>query len=53
MKINQIIIIEGEYDKIKLSSFIDATIIAIDGFKICRDKEKINLLKRLAKQQEL
>lgn len=50
LKINQVIIVEGKYDKIKLSSFINATIIATDGFKIYKDKEKIKLLQTLAKK---
>lgn len=48
IKINQVIIVEGKYDKIKLSSFIDATIITTDGFNIFKNKNKINIIKKLA-----
>ena len=45
------IIVEGKYDKIKLSSFIDATIITTDGFQIFKSKEKAQLIKRLAEKK--
>lgn len=48
LTINQIIVVEGKYDKIKLSSFINATIITTDGFKIYNDRGKINMIKALA-----
>lgn len=53
IKINQAIIVEGKYDKIKLSRFIDAPIIATDGFAIFKDKERQELLRRLAKTNGL
>ena len=48
IKINKPIIVEGRYDKSKLSSFLDATIITTDGFRIFSDKSKINLIKKLS-----
>ena len=39
IKLKQAIIVEGKYDKIKLSSIIDAPIIQTDGFGIFKDKE--------------
>ena len=51
IKINEVVIVEGKYDKIKLSSIIDATIITTDGFGIFRDKEKQKLIKRLADER--
>ena len=48
IKINEAIIVEGKYDKIKLSSFIDGLIITTDGFSIFKDKEKRDLIKSLA-----
>jgi len=47
-KINAVIICEGKYDKIKLSSIFDATIITTDGFSIFTDKDKLNMIKSLA-----
>lgn len=48
LKINEAVIVEGKYDKIRLTSVIDATIIETDGFSIFGDKEKLALIKRLA-----
>ncbi len=49
IKIKQAVIVEGKYDKIKLSRFIDAPIIQTDGFGIFKDKELQVLIRRLAK----
>lgn len=48
IKINQAVIVEGKYDKIKLSSIIDAVIIETEGFGIFKDKEKQKLIRKLA-----
>ncbi len=41
------IIVEGKYDKIALSSLVDATIITTEGFSIFNNKEKQKLLRKL------
>lgn len=51
IKINEAIIVEGKYDKIKLSSFIDGLIITTDGFSIFKDKEKRELIRTLAQKR--
>jgi len=43
IKIKEAIIVEGKYDKIKLSSIVDAVIIVTNGFGIFKDKEKLEL----------
>lgn len=48
--IEQAVIVEGKYDKIKLSSVINAVIITTDGFGIFRDKEKTALIRYYAKK---
>jgi ribonuclease M5 len=48
IKINEVVIVEGKYDKIKLSSIIDAVIIETNGFSIFKDKEQLELIRRLA-----
>ena len=53
IKIRQAIVVEGKYDKIKLSSIIDGTIITVGGFEIFRDKEKLQLLRLLAQKTGL
>ena len=51
IKINQAVIVEGKYDKIKLSSIIDAPIIQTDGFGIFKDKELQRLIRMLAEKR--
>jgi len=48
LKINQTIIVEGKYDRIKLQSVIDANIITTDGFRIYKNPEKRALIKKIA-----
>ncbi len=50
IKIKQAVIVEGKYDKIKLSNIIDAPIIQTDGFGIFKDKELQKLIRRLAEK---
>ena len=45
IKIDQAVIVEGKYDKIKLSSILDAVIIETDGFGVFKDKEKQKIYK--------
>lgn len=42
------VVVEGKYDKIKLSQVIEANIITTDGFGIFNKKEKAALIRRLA-----
>lgn len=53
IKIKEAVIVEGKYDKIKLSSLIDGLIIETGGFQIFSDREKIELLRRLADTRRL
>ena len=50
IKIKQAVIVEGKYDKIKLSGIIDAPIIQTDGFGIFKDKELQQLIRKLAEK---
>ncbi len=47
------IAVEGKYDVMRLKEEIDGTIIPLDGFRIYKDKEKLSLLRRLAKEKGL
>jgi ribonuclease M5 len=51
IKLKEAIIVEGIYDKIKLQQIVDATIITTDGFSIFSDKEKMQLIRTLAKKK--
>ena len=47
------IIVEGKYDKIRLSSFIDGVIITTNGFDIYKNTEKQRLIKFYADRSGL
>lgn len=49
--VKEAIIVEGKYDKMRLKSVVNATIIETNGFRIFKDKEKVNLIKQLAEKQ--
>ncbi len=51
IKIKQAVIVEGTYDKIKLSGIIDAPIIQTDGFGIFKDKELQKMIRILAEKR--
>lgn len=53
IRLKQAIVVEGKYDKIRLSGFLDALILPTDGFGIFRDKDKTALLKALAESRGL
>ena len=48
LRIKEAIIVEGRYDKIKLSSLVDAPIIETGGFRVFNDKERQNLIRQVA-----
>lgn len=48
IRIKQAIIVEGRYDKIRLSNIVDAVMICTNGFSIYKDAEKQELIKALA-----
>ena len=47
IKISLPIIVEGKYDKIKLDSIFDATVIVTGGFAVFNNKDKQMLIRRL------
>lgn len=51
IKIKEAVIVEGKYDKIKLSGIVDTIIIETDGFGIFKDKEKQKLIRFLAEKR--
>ena len=50
IKIEQAIIVEGKYDKKKLSSIVNAVIIVTNGFGIFKDEEKLELIRYYARK---
>jgi ribonuclease M5 len=53
LKIKEIIVVEGRYDKNTVSQAVDATVIETAGFGIFSDGEKLALLKKLAEKRGL
>ena len=51
ISIKEAVIVEGRYDKIKISAVIDAPIIETNGFRVFKDKEKQNLIRKIANQR--
>ena len=51
IKINEAVVVEGKYDKIKLSGILDTVIVETDGFAIFKDKEKQRLIRFLAEKR--
>ena len=48
IKTDKVILVEGKYDKIKLSSFVDATIMTTNGFSVFNNTQKCEMLRRIA-----
>lgn len=53
IKIKEAVIVEGKYDKIKLSSIIDGLIIETRGFQIFKDEQQMALIRRMAQSRGL
>lgn len=49
--IQEIIVVEGKYDKIRLSRTVDAVIVTTDGFGLYKNKEKLEMLRRMAQKR--
>lgn len=50
IRLDRPVIVEGKYDKITLQNVVDALIITTDGFGIFKNKEKCDLIRRLARK---
>ncbi len=53
IKVKEVVVVEGRYDKNAVSQVIDGTIIETNGFGVFSDKEKLSLLRRLAEKRGL
>jgi len=53
VKIREAIVVEGRYDKNTLSQIVDAPILQTNGFGIMKDKEQLELLRRVARLRGL
>ncbi len=53
IKIKEVIVVEGRYDKNTLSQIVDATILQTQGFGIFKDKKQLSLLRQAAQKRGL
>lgn len=53
ISISRAIIVEGKYDKIRLENIVDAVIITTNGFRIFKDIEKRELIRKIAQKKGL
>lgn len=53
IKLSRAVVVEGRYDKIKLSGLVDAVIIVTNGFGIYNNKELRRLIRFYAEKQGL
>lgn len=51
MRVREVILVEGKYDKIALEAVVDGLIFPVDGFAIFKDKARKELLRRLAERR--
>lgn len=52
-RIQEVIVVEGRYDKNTVSQVVDATVITLGGFAVFNDREKLAFLRRLAEKRGL
>ena len=53
LKLKEAIVVEGRYDKIALEPLVDTAIFTTDGFGIFKNREKLELLRRVAERRGL
>lgn len=51
IKVKEAVIVEGKYDKIKLSNILDGIIVEINGFGIYKDKNRMKFIRKLAEER--
>ena len=53
LQLDRVLVVEGKYDKMKLSSLVQGVIIEVGGFGIFKDREKMEYLRALAAKRGL
>lgn len=51
LEIKEAVIVEGRYDKIKLSEIVASPVIETGGFRVFKDKEKQTLIRQIAEKR--
>ena len=53
LRIQEVVVVEGKYDAIKLADLVDALIVPVGGFSVFTSKETKQLLRRLGEKRGL
>lgn len=53
MRVREVIVVEGRYDKNTVSQAVEATVVTLGGFSVFNDREKLAFLRRLAMERGL
>lgn len=51
LKVREVIVVEGKYDLNKLKQMIDGIVVTTDGFGIFHNREKMELIRRMAENR--
>lgn len=51
IRVKEAIIVEGRYDKAKLAGLVDGIVVETGGFQIFQDRQRMELIRRLAAQR--
>lgn len=51
IRIRPAVIVEGKYDKIKLSGLLDTLIIETDGFRIFKSRATLQMIRKIARER--
>ena len=51
IRLDEVLVVEGRYDKCRLDSLFDAVVVETDGFSIFHDEEKIQYIARLGQKK--
>lgn len=52
-RIEEVIVVEGRYDRNMLLQVVDATVVETGGFSVFNDREKLSFLRKLAQKRGL
>ena len=53
VRVREVIVVEGRYDKNSLSQVVDATILETRGFGVMKDKALLSFLRQAAEKRGL
>ena len=52
-RIEEVVVVEGRYDRNMLLQVVDATVVETGGFAVFNDREKLHFLRKLAEKRGL